>query len=201
MLSKIDEAHPLFGLELRKAKTTIADLHYTRSVPSGKSVVFQYEAAIVMFSIPANKNIAGFLGFAEVWELTRLWAPDGHRRNLLTEAIAFAVRAFRKMFPEVDALVSYADPNVGHQGTVYRAASWCFAGSADETRSYKDSNGLVVARRAFHSGSKALRKDEIIARGYEQIKAKGKLRFVKPLTGKARRAWAKRTLASVKAQA
>jgi len=187
-----ERARVLFGLDLRRAKTIVAERHYTKSVPSGKTVVVQFEEAIVMFSIPANKNIAGYLGFSEVWELTRLWAPDGHSKNLLTRAISGAVDAFRRVEPEVDALISYADPNVGHHGGVYRAASWHPFGEAEESRLYQDVEGRVVARRAFHSGKSSLKKSEILARGFRQVRGKGKLRFVKPLTPKARRAWRKR---------
>jgi len=185
------KAQFLFGLDLRRAKTTIAEKHYTRSVPSGETLTFQYQNAIVMFSIPANKNIASFLGFECVWELTRLWAPDGHERNLLTKAISAACKEFRQRRPNVDALISYADPNAGHEGFVYRAASWMYFGQSEENRLYKSADGTIVSRRAFHSGSKSMTKKQIIDAGYIEVKAAGKLRFVKPLTPAARRKWRK----------
>ena len=72
---------------------TIKAKHYTRSVPSGKSHYLQFEDAIVVWSIQANNNIARFvLGWnGNVWELSRLWAPDGHEKNLLTQAISAGV--------------------------------------------------------------------------------------------------------------
>jgi hypothetical protein len=163
--------------------------HYTGSVPSGKRAVFQYEDAIVVFAIPANKNISTWLlGRPNVvWELSRLWAPDGHRPNLLTEAIADATRRFRGEYPEVEALVSYADPSAGHKGGVYRAASWMFLGQCEETRSYRSPDGRIVSRRAFHSGRRSLRKAEIEALGYVQANTPGKYRFAKPLSRKARK--------------
>lgn len=182
----------LVDADRRAAQETILARHYTRSIPSGKSVYIRFEEAIVVFSIPANKNIAKYLGFEQVWELSRLWAPDGHAPNLLTRAISKAVDCFRTIEPEVEALVSYADPNVGHHGGIYKAASWIACGQSEESRLYKNAAGHVVSRRAFHSGRKSLRKAEILALGYTQLKGKGKLRFVKPLTGKARRAFAKR---------
>lgn len=180
-------AYRLFGEDLDKAKQTIIVLHYTHSVPSGKSYYFRYDSAIVVFSIPANQNIAKFaLGVeANVWELSRLWAPDGHRKNLLTQAISAAVAAFRKVEPTAQALVSYADPNVGHLGGVYKAASWIPLGQCEETRAYRGMSGEIVARRKFHSGSHSMRKAEIEALGYKELKLPGKWRFVKPLTKRA----------------
>jgi hypothetical protein len=171
------------------AAATIRSNHYTRSVPSGKSHYFAYEDALVVYAIPANKNIGQFLLGYEgcVWELARLWAPDGHRPNLLTQAIASSIKAFRKVEPRLDAVVSYADPGAGHHGGVYRAASWLFHGQSEEVRAYHSQDGQVKARRAFHSGPRALRKSEIEALGYRQTNMPGKLRFVKPLTHRAKR--------------
>lgn len=162
--------------------------HYTHTVPSGKSYYLQYEAAIIVWSIPANKNIAKFiLGWpGSVWELSRLWAPDGHRRNLLSEAISGATRILIKL-ERPDAVVSYADPNANHTGGVYRAASWEYHGQSEEARMYIDGDGQTLARRAFHSGSKSMTKAEIEACGYKELRLPGKLRFIRRLSREAKR--------------
>ena len=172
-----------------QAIVTIKAGHYTRSVPSGKSHYVRFGAAIVVWSIPANKNIARFiLGYdGNVWELSRLWAPDGHERNLLTQAISAAVGDIRRL-EKPAALVSYADPNVGHHGGVYRAASWIYHGRSEEVRAYRGVDGRLIARRAFHSGGKSMKKAEIEALGYVELKLPGKERFVKPLSRRARKA-------------
>lgn len=181
-------ARLLVGEERSAAKATICENHYTRSVPSGKSHYVGFGDAIIVWSIPANKNIAKFvLGFQGcVWELSRLWAPDGHEKNLLTKAISASVSMLISI-ENPDAVVSYADPNVGHRGGVYRAASWNLDGQSDESRVYVDSQGRMVARRAFHSGRAGLKKAEIEALGYTQLKLPGKLRFVRLLSKRARR--------------
>ena len=171
------------------AAAVLRERHYTQSVPSGKSYYFLVDVALVVFSIPANHNIGKFLLWqgAKVWELSRLWAPDGHERNLLTYAIAGAVRELRKTEPGIDALVSYADPNVGHEGFVYKAASWLFTGQSEETRAYRGPHGEVMSRRAFHSGRSFPRKAEILEMGYTELRLPGKHRYVKGLTRRARR--------------
>jgi len=186
----LDDAPLLVGQDRLCAIVAIARNHYTASVPSGKSHYFAYGSALVVYSIPANKNIGQFLlGYAgEVWELTRLWAPDGHEPNLLTRAIKFTIRSLRIIEPGIEALVSYADPNAGHVGGVYRAASWCFHGQSEEVRAYRTHDGRIKSRRAFHSGSRGMTKAEIESLGYTQSSAPGKLRFVKPLTHRAKRA-------------
>jgi hypothetical protein len=179
----------LTGADREDAAAVIRAHHYTRSVPSGKSHYLRFGEALVVWSIPANKNIARFvLGWSgNVWELSRLWAPDGHEKNLLTRTISAAVAVIRRL-EKPDALVSYADPNAGHKGGVYRAASWFYHGKSEESRTYRGPDGKTVARRAFHSGKKGMKKAEIEALGFVELKLPGKERFVKPLSRRARKA-------------
>lgn len=183
------QATLLVGEARKNAEIVIKTNHYTRSIPSGKSYWLEFESAIIVWSIPANKNIAKFVlkGPGTVWELARLWAPDGHDKNLLTRAISAAVNVIRKL-ENPDALVSYADPNVGHRGGVYRAASWLYHGKSEEVRSYRAPDGTTLARRAFHSGRVNMTKAQIEAAGYTQLKLPGKERFVRPLSRAACRA-------------
>ncbi len=178
----------LTGTDRISAEKTIQMFHYTHSVPSGKSHYVKFDDTIVVWSIPANKNIARFvLGWpGNVWELSRLWAPDGHTPNLLTQAISAAISVIRRL-EHPDALISYADPNAGHKGGVYRAASWYYHGKSEETRVYLSSDGIMIARRAFHSGKISLKKAQIEALGYVELKLPGKERFVKLLSKRAKR--------------
>ncbi len=183
-------SNPLDGRFREWAKTVFRSWHYAKSVPSGKTHYLFYEGVFFSFSIPANKNISTFL-IGEpncVWELSRMWANDGHADNALTAALKKAVAKFRSLEPAVHALVSYADPNVGHHGGIYRAASWVATGQSEEARYYRNARtGLVVSRRKFHSNGTHLNKPEILALGFEEMKLPGKIRFAKGLTEIARK--------------
>jgi hypothetical protein len=88
--------------------------------------------------------------------------------------------------PSILALISYADPNAGHQGGVYRAASWVYLGQSEDNRHYRSASGQIVPRRKFHSGKSFKRKVEIEALGYVEVILPGKHRFARGLTRKAR---------------
>jgi hypothetical protein len=118
-------------LKASPAKEVICAEHYLRKWPSGECFTFRFESAIVVISAPTNRNASAWLG-CRVYELTRLWAPDGHGANLLTRAIAHTVRQFR-LLGIGDALLSFADPAAGHRGGVYRAASWHCLGRSQRT--------------------------------------------------------------------
>jgi hypothetical protein len=190
-----EKAVLLLGQDRELATEVIRRFHYTHSVPSGKSHYVAYKDALVVWSIPANKNIAAFIlrWPGNVWELARLWAPDGHEKNLLTQAISAAVEVIVRL-EHPDALVSYADPNAGHKGGVYRAASWIYHGKSEEMRTYRDSEGKTFARRMFHSGKTGMTKAEIEALGYSEMKLPGKERFVKPVTRRARKVLVARSI-------
>jgi hypothetical protein len=190
MLQRPSERTPGATFALGFCREMITGRHYTRTMPSGKTWHYVHDGAVVLFSIPPNKNVSRWLLGEDnaVLELSRLWAVDGHRPNLLTQAIAAAVSALRPVWgSKVKALISYADPNVGHLGGVYRAASWIYLGQCEESRHYRDVAGNVVARRKFHSGKKFLLKAEIEALGYREVKLPGKHRFARGLTRQARK--------------
>jgi len=181
-------------LSLREMRQHICVNHYLHSIPSGETIFTQYEDAIIVFSRPANPNISNWLLGQDnaVWELSRMWAPDGHRKNLLTEAIAactgqFSRAAKRLSSGECHALVSYADPHAGHSGGVYRAASWQYLGQVDEGRCYVDGAGVVTSRRAFHKSERNLTKAQILELGFVELHRPGKHRFAKGLSKWARR--------------
>ena len=181
-------------MSVREMRQLVCANHYLRSIPSGENIFTQCEDAVIIFSRPANPNISNWLLGQDnsVWELSRMWAPDGHRKNLLTEAIAVCTEQFsraakRLSSGECHALISYADPHVGHKGTVYRAASWQYLGQVEEGRCYVDSTGVVVSRRAFHKSERNLTKAEILALGFSELSRPGKYRFAKGLSGWARR--------------
>ena len=182
-------ANPLEGRFRDWAKFVFRTWHYARSVPSGKTHYVFHDPVFFAFSIPANKNISKFL-IGEpnrVWELSRMWANDGHKKNALTQSLKKAVQTFQSLEPDALAIVSYADPNVGHDGGVYKAASWIATGQSEEGRYYRAENGQVVSRRKFHSGGKHLTKAEIIGLGYVEANLPGKIRFAKGLTRGARK--------------
>jgi hypothetical protein len=172
--------------------------HYTGSVPSGKSFYFAFEDAVVVYAIPANRNLSHWLlGKPNaVLELARLVAPDGHRPNLLTEAISASVRWLREREPTCEAIISYADSAAGHHDGVYRAASWVPLATLPNKQSFRNTRtGRIVGRRSFHSNGKAqLRESEIIALGHEKT-AGSKHRYARGLTRTARRIIAEKAAA------
>ena len=87
---------------------------------------------VIVFALPPRETTKRYGG--ETWELARLWIDDSVPKNAETYVIGRAVRYIQRHRPEVAVLVSYADPSVGHVGTIYKAANWIADGRTDQER-------------------------------------------------------------------
>lgn len=86
----------------------------------------------IVFAMPPRETARRY--GKQTWELARLWVDDSEPRNTESWFLSRAVKLVRKTCPEIRCLVSYADPSVGHQGTIYKAANWLYDGHTDAER-------------------------------------------------------------------
>lgn len=87
---------------------------------------------VVIFGIPASRHMQQSVCPDDpdlVIELNRLWVDDKQPRN--TESF-FVSRALKMLPPRI--VVSYADTEQGHVGTIYRALNFNYAGWTDMDR-------------------------------------------------------------------
>lgn len=92
------------------------------------------------------------------WELARLFVLDSEPFNSETWFLARAIRYVKRNCPAVRMLVSYADPSVGHKGTIYKAANWKPDGRTDQERKtprfdYKVGDKLYSRRAHVPAGA------------------------------------------------
>jgi len=111
--------------------------HYLKKRPAIvllclRMVVRNFPVGAIVYSAPPREANARYGG--EVWELARLFIADEIPRNGETFLIGSSVRFIRRHHSNVDFLLSYADPGVGHAGTIYKAANWISDGMTDADR-------------------------------------------------------------------
>jgi len=87
---------------------------------------------VVTYGTPASpslcKGIAGEDEKEHVVELTRLWIADITPKN----AESFLIGRSLKLLPDdVNIVVSFAEIQAGHVGTVYQATNWIYTGMSD----------------------------------------------------------------------
>lgn len=74
----------------------------------------------------AANSISDLLNRDEVWELTRLFIHDGFGKNIESHVISQSFKYIKKHHPNIKCLMSYADPEAGHVGTIYQATNWLY---------------------------------------------------------------------------
>lgn len=103
---------------------------------------------ILLFGVSASstllKGICGPDEAKNVIELTRLWIEDGTPKN--TESF-FIGQAITKCCREV--IVSFAQIDAGHVGTVYQATNWIYTGLSSK---FKDPQHLGEFKGQHHTG-------------------------------------------------
>lgn len=86
----------------------------------------------VVYGKPASnalcKGVCGPEEAEKVIELTRLWIQDGTPKNTESYLIGRSLRLLPK---DRDIIVSYAEIQAGHVGTVYQATNWIYTGMSD----------------------------------------------------------------------
>lgn len=115
--------------------------HYSRCLPSGKLVkIGVWEngkfIGVVIFSRGSSpwllKRYA--LNQSDGCELTRI-ALTNHKAPV-SRILRISVMLFRKLCPGIRLIVSFADPEEGHAGGIYKAAGWIYTGKSASTIEY-----------------------------------------------------------------
>ncbi len=78
----------------------------------------------------AAESISNLINIKEVFELTRLFIHDGFGKNIESYCISETLKMVKKDFPKLKAIISYADGEQGHKGTIYQASNFYYQGNS-----------------------------------------------------------------------
>ena len=78
----------------------------------------------------AAASLTDSLNISQVFELTRLFIFDGYGKNIESYCISKSFRLLNKEFPNVKAIISYADGEQGHTGRIYQATGFIYQGNS-----------------------------------------------------------------------
>lgn len=128
--------------------------HYARAVPSASFAfnVFNNSGewcGVILYGFGANVHIAHpfdlFQG--EVVELLRV-ALNG-KQETTSQAVAMTLRELKRIAPHIKIVVSYADIDQNHAGTIYQATNWLYLGKFNEN----SRGGFIVHGKKRHPKS------------------------------------------------
>lgn len=117
-------------------KYACLNFHYAKCVPSVSYGFNVYEngewCGVILFGLGATKNIASPFGLnqGEVLELVRV-ALNG-KQTATSQCVAAALKKLHQSNPLCKIVVSYADLDQEHAGTIYQATNWIYLGRMNE---------------------------------------------------------------------
>lgn len=99
----------------------------------------------------------------EVLELRRLVLLDEAGRNSESRVVGFCLRWVKNNLPQTRVVVSYADPAFGHEGTIYRASNFKYAGLTAADKGFTDpETGKTYHSRALRTKYKGAYKPFVL---------------------------------------
>ena len=178
--------------------------HYAKCVPVNPLGYNVYNGkdewcGCILYSFGANYHMAQEYGLnqGECVELVRV-ALNG-KQECTSQALAMSLKQLKKDCPMVRLIVSYADVDQDHVGTIYQATNWIYTGHTDAGDTKFIIHGKVTHRKTMHSkiiveNGKKMHCPQTLeyARKYFDPKAevfitKGKRKYLMPLDKKMRK--------------
>ena len=119
-------------LKHKQTKAFVEKWHYSHRIPTGKNICFGLWAgeevyAVIVYGIGVNPYQAKFLNVESVVEIKRMCRSEPKQNYELSRFIRISLKMARKII-EFQAVVAFADPEHGHEGTVYKAAGFTHEG-------------------------------------------------------------------------
>lgn len=148
---------------------------------------------VVLFGNGANYNLGKEFGLfmGEVCELVRVALSGAQGKGHTSEIVADALHRLHHDKPMLRLVVSYADADQNHIGTIYQATNWVYVGLKNEGASaniYVDGE-RVHYRTATDGRTMSEFISEMEAKGHEVKveRTNGKRKYLMPLDRKMRK--------------
>lgn len=176
-------------------KYACLNYHYAKRVPIVAIAFNVYEddeyCGVICYGHGANHYIASSLNrfSGQVIELVRV-ALNGKQKTT-SECLSSSIREVKKRCIMVDYIVSYADSDQNHKGTIYQATNWLYLGLMNEG----SLGEFIVHGKSYHPKS-------INTKGWKQSlewlqknidpkaskkMTKGKHKYVMPMNKKSKK--------------
>ena len=170
-------------------KYACMNFHYAKAIPVntfGYSVFNDKNewCGVVLYGSGASANIGKpyGLGQGEVIELVRM-ALNGKQEST-SKVLSLSLRFISKYIPLCKLIVSYADLDQCHYGTIYQATNWYYTGlTSNDERSGWIINGKKWHRKSIY-GKLGTDRKEIVLKHFPSAKewiSKGKHKYIYPL--------------------
>lgn len=173
--------------------------HYAKRVPQSVYSFNIYEdgewCGTIIYGYGASPNLAASVGLhhGEVLELVRV-ALNGKQR-CTSECVAASLKAVHKAAPEVKIVVSFADMDQNHYGTIYQATNFIYLGE----HGVKNAAEYIIHGKKYHNKTihdRHLSKADLlrIDPNMQEVPSLGKRKYIWVFDKKLRKEWQKKAL-------
>ena len=178
-------------IDNQTAEKWIIKWHYSHRIPTGKNLSYGLFTAdklyaCIVYGIGVNPYEASFLKVQSVVEIKRMCRSEPRLAYPLSRFIAISSKMLQKEYP-YDCIVAFADPEYGHEGTVYKASGFHLHGMTNSEWHLVERDGTVRHRRfAFRYA----RRNNVTVKeardllNLERIQTQPKYRWVRYLNGR-----------------
>lgn len=179
------------------ARYACMNFHYARAVPAVKYVYNVWNddewCGVIIYSSGANPQIAMPYNKwqGQVLELVRVALNGKQGHGNTSKALGMSLKALHREAPWIDLIVSYADLDQGHAGTLYQATNWVYTGIKNKDKLDK----YIVFGKKMHTKSMAQKgwklsllwlRENVDPTAEEWISA-GKHKYLYPMTKQMRK--------------
>lgn len=124
--------------ETHATKKWVALNHYLECAPPGFGFIFEFCEGTEL----VGAHIWGIPQAREkynpdtVVQLYRVFFIDDTEHCVESQSLAMARKHIRTWMQHIRLVLSYSDPSVGHEGTIYDADGWCSIGKTKKRSDY-----------------------------------------------------------------
>lgn len=169
-------------IPFRLAKDIIIKYHYSHAFPAAELCLGFYVDGklntVIVYGKSATSKMADSLP-GKYLELVRLFSFDWAGKNMESYCIGKSIKYIQKNHNDIKVLVSFADPEQGHNGTIYQATNWLYCGKSQPDEWYiVDGEKIHPRSMVARYGTRGEKKLHQLGIKYERKKLHGKHRYI-----------------------
>jgi hypothetical protein len=171
------------------AKYAVEHWHYSGCMPKSKLAkigVWESDKFIgaVIFGVGATSDLVKSYGLESTQGCELVRVALFNHQNTVSKIISICLKMLKKEMSGLRLIVSFADPEHGHNGTIYQAMNWVYTGESQSSEEYII-HGKRWHGRAFRASKPAhLTTKEaaaLIDPDYKIVMGSSKHRYLYPL--------------------
>ena len=130
--------------------------HYLGTVRNGMNICFYFNDILIGVSVisscvrsetPRKHSIDP----KKARELVRFCIhPKYQKKNFASWMLSKSIKIIKSLNKYI-RIYSFADPTVGHNGTIYKASNWIFDGYSEKSYYYRDNNGWIIHKKSLYN--------------------------------------------------